>query len=223
MNKFFEKTRDFCVNLYHREKNKKNPLLMLTHPIDTVEEMKEKRNGSVFWATVILLLYTVAELIESVAGGFLFNTAKLEDFNIFYVLLRSLFLVLLFVIGNWSLCTLLDGEGRMIDIYVYTCYCLPPLIAYKIIATILSHVVTADEYVFVTMLYTCTIIWVGCMLIFAMKRLHNYTMKKALWCMLLTIVAMAIVFFLIYLFFTLFQQLLTFIMTIYTEIRMRVA
>ena len=221
--KFFSSLKNMCVDLYHREKGKKNPLLMLTHPIDTVEEMKEKRTGSVFWATVILILYTVAELIVSVGKGFLFNTAKLEDFNIFYVFLRSFLLILLFVVGNWSLCTLLDGEGRMVDIYVYTCYCITPLIAYKILEAVVSHVVTADEYVFVNMIYSAVLIWVGCMLVFAMKRLHNYTMKKVLWCMLLTIVAMAIIFFLVYLFFTLFQQLLTFVLTIYTEITMRLS
>ena len=110
----------------------------------------------------------------------------------------------------------------MVDIYVYTCYCLTPLIAYNILETILSQVVTTDEYVFVTMLNTVVVLWVGCMLIFAMKRLHNYTMKKVIWCMLLTLVAMAVIFFLIYLFFVLFQQLVTFVLTIYTEIMMRV-
>lgn len=219
--KFWNALKSFCINLYNSEKKKKNPLLMLTHPIDTVEEMKEKRTGSVFWATVILLLYTIAEIVQSVATGFLFNTAKAEDFNLFYVLLRSLFIVILFVVGNWSLCTLMEGEGRMVDIYVYTCYCLPPLIMFKILDTIFSNVVTSDEYVFVNMLYVCALIWFGCLLTFAMKRLHNYTMKKVIACLLLSVVAMAIIFFLMYLFIVLVQQLYTFVLTIYTEIVMR--
>lgn len=218
---FFKKLKTFCINLYNREKKKKNPLLLLTHPIDTVEEMKEKRTGSVFWATVILILYTVSEIIQSVATGFLFNSDKAEDFNLFYVLLRSLFLVILFVVGNWSLCTLLEGEGRMIDIYIYTCYCLPPLIMFKIVDTIFSNVVTSDEYVFVNMLYACALIWFVCLLTYSMKQLHNFTMKKVIVCLLLSVVAMAIIFFLLYLFFVLIQQIYTFILTIYTEIIMR--
>ena len=120
--KFFSAVKDFCVNLYNREKTKKNPLLILTHPIDTVEEMKEKGNGSVFWATILLILFTVSEIMVTVAKGFLFNTAKADDFNLFNVLLRSCILVLLFVVGNWALCTLLEGEGKMSHIYIYTCY-----------------------------------------------------------------------------------------------------
>ncbi len=219
--KFLNSIKNFAVNLYHREKSKKNPLLMLVHPIDTVEEMKEKRTGSVFWATVLLFLFTLSEIIVTVAKGFLFNTAKAEDFNLFYVLLRSCFIVLLFVIGNWSLCTLFDGEGRMVDIYVYTCYCLTPMIAYRIFDTIFSNVVTSDEYVFITMVNVCTWIWFLSMLIFAMKRLHNYTFGKTLLSLIFSVVAMAIIFFLLYLLLTLIQQLATFVMTIYTELLMR--
>ncbi len=219
--KFLNALKKWCINLYHRERVKKNPLLMLPHPIATVEEMKEKRNGSVFWATVLLFLFTVSEVIVTVAKGFLFNTAKADDFNLFYVLLRSCLLVLLFVVGNWSLCTLFDGEGRMVDIYVYTCYCLTPFIAYRIFDTIFSNVVTNDEYVFITMVNACAWIWFLSMLIFAMKRLHNYTMGKTILVMLFSVVAMAIIFFLLYLFVILIQQLATFVMTIYIELVMR--
>lgn len=219
--KFFEAVKTFFVNLYNREKVKKNPLLILTHPIDTVEEMKEKRNGSVFWATVLLFLFTVSEVIVTVAKGFLFNSAKADDFNLFYVLMRSCFLVLLYVVGNWALCTLLEGEGRMVDIYIYTCYCLTPLTAYRIFDTIFSNVVTTDEYVFINMVNACAWIWFLSMLTFSMKRLHNYTMGKTILCMLFSVVAMAIIFFLIYLFVILVQQLAVFVMTIYTEIIMR--
>ncbi len=218
---FLTGIKNWCINLYNREKVKKSPLLMITHPIDTVEEMKEKRNGSVLWATVLLFLFTLSEIIVTVAKGFLFNTAKADDFNLFFVLMRSCFLVLLFVVGNWALCTLLEGEGRMVDIYVYTCYCLTPLAAYRIFDTIFSNVVTADEYVFINMVNVCTWLWFLSLLIFSMKRLHNYSMGKTILCMLFSVVAMAIIFFLIYLFVILIQQLATFVMTIYTEIIMR--
>lgn len=219
--KFLNALKTFCVDLYNREKVKMNPLLILIHPIDTVEEMKEKRNGSVFWATVLLFLFTVSEIVVTVAKGFLFNSAKADDFNLFYVLMRSCLLVLLYVVGNWALCTLFEGEGRMIDIYVYTCYCLTPLTLYRIFDTIFSNVVTSDEYVFINMVNACAWIWFLAMLTFSMKRLHNYTMGKTILCMLFSVVAMAIIFFLIYLFVILIQQLATFVMTIYTEIVMR--
>lgn len=219
--KLFNSIKEFCVNLFIREKNKKNPLLILTHPIDTVDEMKEKRNGSVFWATVLLILFTASEVMVSVGKGFLFSSAKAEDFNLFNVLIRSCILVLLFVVGNWALCTLLEGEGNMVQIYIYTCYCLTPLTIYKVFDTIFSNVVTSDEYVFINMISACAWLWFLALLTFSMKRLHNYTVSKTIWCMLLSVVAMAIIFFLVYLFVVLLQQLVTFFATIRTELILR--
>ena len=221
MKKVFAKLSEWFAAFVAKEKAKTSPLSILTHPIDAVEEMKEKRTGSFFSASVLLFLYTVSEIVVTVAKGFLFNTARPEEFDLFFVCCRSLFLILLFVLANWALCTLLDGEGRMIDIYVYTCYCLTPLIVFKIFDTIISNLVTADEYVFVSMVEFCAMAWFLCLLIFSLKRLHNYTMKKILFNLLLSVAGMIVIFFLIFLFVVLMQQLYIFGATIVTEITMR--
>lgn len=202
-------------------KGKTSPIKWLTHPIDTVEEMKEKRNGSVVIATIILAIFTVAEILSTLTKGFIFNTERPQDFNIFMVLARSLFMVLLFVIANWALCTLLDGEGRFVDIYMCTCYSLTPLIIFRIIDIILSNSMVEDEYVFVNMLAAVIYIWFGSMIIFSLKRIHNYSFLRIIFNLLMTIVAMAVIFFIIFLFIILIQQLYIFLATIFTELRMR--
>ncbi len=202
-------------------KGKTSPIKWLTHPIDTVEEMKEKRNGSVVIATIILAIFTVAEILSTLTKGFIFNTERPQDFNIFMVLARSLFMVLLFVIANWALCTLLDGEGRFVDIYMCTCYSLTPLIIFRIIDIILSNSMVEDEYVFVNMLAAVIYIWFGSMIIFSLKRIHNYSFLRIIFNLLMTIVAMVVIFFIIFLFIILIQQLYIFLATIFTELRMR--
>ncbi len=198
-----------------------NPLKLLNHPIDTVESLKEKKNGSIFSATILLALFTVSEIILDVAKGFIQNTSRVQDFNVIMVLARSLFMVLLFVVTNWGLCTLLDGEGRMIDIYISVCYCLTPLIISRIFETIMSNVLTADEYVFVDMIVVVLNIWFVCLVLFSLKTIHNYTLPKTIFNALVTIVGMAIVFFIIFLFVVLMQQLYIFFATIVTELMMR--
>ncbi len=202
-------------------KGKTSPIKWLTHPIDTVEEMKEKRNGSVVIATIILAIFTVAEILGTLTKGFIFNTERPQDFNIFMVLARSLFMVLLFVIANWALCTLLDGEGRLVDIYMCTCYSLTPLIIFRIIDIILSNAMVEDEYVFVNMLAAVIYIWFGSMIIFSLKRIHNYSFLRIIFNLAMTIIAMVIIFFIIFLFIILIQQLYIFLATIFTELRMR--
>ncbi len=198
-----------------------NPLRIINHPIETIESLKEKKNGSIISATIILLIFTFSEILLTVTKGFIFNTSRIEDFNIFMVLSRSLFMVLLFVVANWALCTLLDGEGRMIDIYISTCYCLIPLVVIRFFEAIASNVLTAGEYVFVSMIALCFNAWFIVLLLFSLKTIHNYTLKKTLFNALMTIVGMAIIFFIIFLFVVLIQQLYIFFATIFTEMIMR--
>lgn len=198
-----------------------NPFKILNHPIDTIEALKEKKNGSIFSATIILLVYTLTAIILDVSKGFIQNTSRIQDFNVILVLARSLFLILLFVLANWALCTLLDGEGRMIDIYIATCYCLLPLIFSQILEAIASNILTQDEYVFVGMINTVLFSWFVCLLLFSLKTIHNYSLTKTILNAIATVIGMAVIFFIIFLFVILIQQLYIFFATIITEIIMR--
>lgn len=198
-----------------------NPFKILNHPIDTIEALKEKKNGSIFSATIILALFTLSEIMLDVMKGFIQNTSRIQDFNVIMVLARSLFMVVLFVVANWALCTLLDGEGRMIDIYISVCYCLIPLVAARLLETVASNILTADEYVFVDMIVLCLNIWFVCLVLFSLKTIHNYTLGKTIFNAIVTLIGMAIIFFIMFLFIVLVQQLYIFIATISTEIMMR--
>lgn len=198
-----------------------NPLKIINHPIDTVESLKEKKNGSIFYATILLALFTLSEIMLDVLKGFIQNTSRIQDFNIIMVLARSLFMVLLFVITNWGLCTLLNGEGRIIDIYISTCYCLIPLIIARFFEMIASNFLTADEYVFVDMIVLCLNIWFVCLILFSLKTIHNYSLGWMILNAIVTLIGMAIVFFILFLFIVLMQQLYIFIATLITELMMR--
>lgn len=198
-----------------------NPLNIIFHPIETIENLKEKKNGSVISASIILLLFTIAEIMLDVGKGFIFNTQRIQDFNVIMVLARSLFMVLLFVVANWALCTLLDGEGRVIDIYISTCYCLIPLVAIRVIELVTSNLLTSGEYVFVGMIGFCFNLWFVCLMLFALKTIHNYTLTKTIFNAIATIIGMAIIFFILFLFIVLVQQLYIFFATIFTELIMR--
>ncbi len=203
-------------------KGKKNPFLMLTHPVDTMEDLKHKKNGSTIYATLLLIVFSVSAIIQEVATGFIYSTLRIKDFNILIVLCTSGLMVLLFVVGNWALCTLLNGEGRMVDIYVMTCYNLTPLIIYNIFSTIMSRILVTDEFTFVSIIGVCMQIWFVFLMFYGIMTIHNYSFWGTFFNLLMSLIAMAVIFFLIFLFVVLMQQLYVFILTIYTECRMRI-
>ncbi len=200
---------------------KKNPFLMLAHPAETMEDLKQKKNGSVVYATLLLLAFSISAIIKAVGTGFMYSTARTQDFNIISVLCSSGVLVVLFVVANWALCTLLNGEGRMVDIYVMTCYNLTPLIVSNLVATFFSGFLLESEYVFVGIFATCMKLWFICLMIYGVMTIHNYSFWATFLNLIASLVAMAIIFFLVFLFVVLMQQLYVFFFTIYTECRIR--
>lgn len=223
MQKLWSNVYTFLKALFARWfEGKKNPFLMLNHPVETMEDLKQKKNGSVIYATLLLIAFTVASIIQTVATGFLYSTLRIKDFNIITVLCTSGVLVLLFVVANWALCTLLNGEGRLVDIYVFTCYNLTPLIISSLVATFFSRFLLADEYVFVNIFAVCMQLWFICLMIYGVMTIHNYSFWGTFLNLVMSLVAMAVIFFLIFLFIVLMQQLYVFILTVYTECRMRI-
>ncbi len=201
---------------------KKNPFLMVTHPVETMEDLKYKKNGSVVYATLLLLAFTVSAIIQEVGTGFIYTTLRIKDFNILTVLCTSGLMVLLFVVANWALCTLLNGEGRLVDIYIMTCYNLTPLIAYNLVSTFLSRFLVSSEFSFVSIAGVCCTMWFVVLMFYGAMTIHNYKFWGTLLNLIASLVAMAIIFFLIFLFVVLVQQLYVFVLTIYTECRMRI-
>lgn len=220
--KLWSKIYIFLRALYDRFfVGKKNPFLMITHPVETMEDLKFKKNGSVVYASLLLVAYSISAIIKEVATGFIYSTLRIKDFNILIVLCTSGLMVLLFVVANWALCTLLNGEGRMVDIYVMTCYNLTPLILFNILSTICSRFMISSEFTFVSIIGVCCNIWFVALMFYGAMTIHNYTFWGTLLNLLASLVAMAIIFFLIFLFVVLIQQLYVFFLTLYTECRIR--
>ena len=223
MQKLWSNIYLFFKSLFTRLfEGKKNPFLMLVHPVETMEDLKQKKNGSVVYATLLLIAFTVVSIIQSVATGFIYSTLRIKDFNVITVLCTSGVLVLLFVVANWALCTLLNGEGRLVDIYIFTCYNLTPLIISSLVSTFFSRFLLSDEYVFVNIFAVCMQLWFICLMIYGVMTIHNYSFWGTFLNLIMSLVAMAVIFFLIFLFVVLMQQLYVFILTVYTECRMRI-
>ena len=143
-------------------------------------------------------------------------------FNVIPFIVQTIVIFLTWVVGNWAVCTLLDGEGTMRNIYVYSAYALIPYVASIYIEVLLSHFLIRDEAVFINAVYWIGLLWSGVLLFSAIKSVHQYSVLKTVVAILLTIVAMLIMLFLLVLLLSLFQQVFVFFFSIYTEIAYRV-
>lgn len=96
------------------------PFYIMRHPFEGFEDLRWKKAYNMKVALVIVALLFIVSVCSELMTGFLFNTAAVKIFNIVPIIIRTIVIFFTWVIGNWALCTLFDGEGTMKNICVNT-------------------------------------------------------------------------------------------------------
>jgi hypothetical protein len=160
----------------------------------------------------------IAFFYQAIGQGYIFNP-KGDYSTVVLQVTAVLVPVLLWCVGNWCLTTLFDGEGGFKDIYIATCYSLAPLPFFIILSTILSNIFSDASII--NLLVSFGYVWVGLLLFFGMLVTHNYTMPKNILMIICTIVAMVVIMFVAILFSTLLIKVVSFAISIITEVGKR--
>ena len=191
------------------------------HPFEGFENMRWKKSGSLKIALLIVLLLFFGQIAYGRLYGYQFYMSYDKTFNIIPYIVRSFIFFGAWVVGNWAVCTLLDGEGTLRNICIYSAYALIPYVAQLYINVVLSHILICDEAVFMQIIELIGTCWTVLLMFSAIKTAHQYSFGKTVMAVLLTIAAMLIMLFLLVLFMSLIQQIYIFISTVYTELSYR--
>lgn len=197
------------------------PFRVLVHPIQAFNEIKYAKTGSVGLSIVILLLWFFSSIFDYVEYGFQFSTNKVEMLSVLSEFMSSAMIIVLWSIANWAICTLMDGEGWFKDIWITSCYSTMPLVVTTIPITVLSKVLTISESSWLTLLSTLAFMWTILLMIMANTIIHQYTLKKSIFSMILTILGVFILLLLVVLMVSLVAQFWDFIYTVGQELMFR--
>ncbi|MBO5226500.1 MAG: YIP1 family protein [Ruminococcus sp.] len=191
------------------------------HPFEGFEDLRWKKGGSVLFASIVIVLWFIGAILYDNFYGQQFMMSSVRLFSIVPYIVQTIVLFLTWVVGNWSICTLLEGEGTMKKIYIYSAYALIPYVVQLYIQVILSHFLTRDEAIFITTVSVIGTVWSVVLMFMAIKAVHQYSVSKTLFAMILTVVAMLLILILLVLLVALFQQVYVFATSVYTEISYR--
>ena len=193
---------------------------LILHPFDGFWDLKHEKRGSVRAGTTYLAITIATIYYQSIGAGYVTNP-QANYISITSAIMNVCVPLALWIIGNWCITTLFDGEGSIKDVYIASTYSLLPLVLTTIPATIASNFVLASEVKMITLVTTIGFVWLGLLLFFGMMVTHDYTIGKNVITTLATLVGMICIMFIVILFSTLLGKLVGFVSNIVTEIQYR--
>jgi len=194
---------------------------IMFHPLDGFWDLKREKRGSIAAAVTLLGMTIVVMILSSLFIGFIFNNNNLKTYNMFGNIVLVLVAVALWCISQWCVTSLMDGEGKLKDIFIATCYSLTPYIILNIIGILLSNVLLSNEGDLYYVLISLAVVWMVLLLIASFMQTHNYFLSKTLLAILITFVVILLIIFIGMLVFALMQQLVAFVKDIYDEVTLR--
>ena len=199
----------------------KQALYILRHPIYGVWEMKRKKTGRYRDGLILILLAIGAVTFNRQMRAFVFNYSYNVPLDMLKQVAIVVLPVMLFTLANYSITTLTEGKGSFKDIFMVTCYSLMPLIIFQVVTPILTHVMSLNELTYLTIIDFTGYAWTGLMLLLCIQEIHEYSLKKMFSTIVLTVIGAAIIIFVALLFFSLLQELGSFIYSLYREFSLR--
>lgn len=191
---------------------------MMRHPIDEFYDLKKKNHGSVVSASVLFLLAFVIFLVDMFGRNFAFRLAEQKSSALISMMVMFLVPALLWVIGNYMISAINDGEGSLRSVYVSTAYSLTPYIVLGPVVIASTYVLTLNEAVIVHYLWGIAIVWSAVLLCISVREIHNYTVKETVKIILLTFFFMIMAVIVSVILFLIGQQVVLFVQDLISEV-----
>lgn len=195
---------------------------LLTHPFDGFYDIKHEKKGRVWVSTLFVFLLIVTFILKRQFTGFVINTSRPSELNIFAEAAGVLLPFGLWCISNWCLTTLTEGEGNFRDIYIYSGYALLPMILINLPMIVYSNFVIQEEAGFYNFFISLAMIWSLLLFVVGTLVTHQFTLSKTIFSLVVIIIGMGVLAFIGLLFFNLLQQMYDFILNLYYEYNFRI-
>jgi len=151
---------------------------LLRHPYDGFYWMKERR---VSWPSLaaILAAAALAGVGRIYFRGFAFYPVDREYINYGSILLYQFVPWLTWVIANYLVSTVKDGEGRFREVFQASVYAFAPFIVLSVPSTLLTNVLALEEGILFYALDRIMWMWMGVLLVVMTQVIHNFDFTES--------------------------------------------
>ena len=195
--------------------------MVLKKPVDAYYDIRRKRKATVASATILYLWYIVLQITDIYVVGLLFNTHDLNHVNLLEVLVGAIGPVALFILCNYLVSSITEGEGKASDLYIGLAYCMTPYLIAALPLQIITNVLVQNESFVYHFPMLLVIGWSVILFFMMVQEMHNYTFKQTVKNLLITLCTIFLFLLIGFIIYLLFGQLRDFVVSIVQEVAIR--
>ena len=163
------------------------------HPGDAAYEIGKNRAGSLIGASLIYLAFFAVYMLCQTHKGFIYQMQDVQDMDIGFVVAGFWALLGAFILCNYLVTSINDGNGTLRQIFMVPAYGMLPTIAAVLTVTVISHYLTYNESFLLTLIMISGISWSVAVIFVGLQTIHQYSFKETVMSLILTIMFMLII------------------------------
>lgn len=192
------------------------------HPLDRYYDIRVKRGGSVFGATILYLLMFISFMAYQTKKGFVYQFKAVEDMDINAIVIGFFFLLFLFIVSNYLVTSIKEGDGSFKQVYMIPAYSMIPVITSMVSITALSYFLTTNEAFILTIILYIGVVWSIILIFIGFLTVHDYTFRENVMSLILTFIFMIIAAIMLLIIIIMWERLWQFLLTLGKEITQNV-
>lgn len=195
-------------------------ICVIRHPFDTYRALQASRDKFRYYpALILLVIIIVARIISMYVTHYPFAGTSREDINMVMEALRFIIPVFTWAFSLFAVTSILDGETNIGEAITSTVYSLVPYAILSIPIALFSSIISLTDSVIYITLIRAVVVWCGFLFFLSVKVMNNYTVKKTILVVFLTLFGMALIWSIALIIFALASQFVLFLTGVYKEAR----
>ena len=188
------------------------------HPIDRYYDIRVGKHGSPLAALIIYIIFFGVYMLYTVGKGFIYQYHKVEDMDMGAVVVGFFAILILFIICNYLVTSITDGDGTIKQIYMIPAYGLMPAMIAMLLTTGLSYYLTYNESFILTVIMIIGVGWSVAAIFEGLATVHDYDFKSTVISLIITAVFIVIAVVVVLVVIIMWDQLSDFLVTIGKEV-----
>lgn len=192
------------------------------HPLDSYYDIRVNKKGTVLGASILYVLLFISFMLYMLGKGFIYQYYDVQDLDISSIVVGFFAIIILFVVCNYLVTSINDGQGSLKQVYMIPAYASIPMTCVFFGVTAVSYVVTTNEAFFLSVAMVIGVVWTIILMYIGLQTVHNYTAFETIKAVLLTFLLIFVVVVVIMIVTIMWDQVWTFLSTLGEELTQNV-